>query len=104
MGFVKCRASTSARLPVSDFEVVKKSFLDRILSTVQTHSISQALIINMDETGLKHVPVSNWTLEKQGTAKVKLAGLDDKREITGVVAASMAGDLLPLQLLYSRRN
>ena len=58
------------------------------------------LIINVDETGLKLVPVSNWTLEEQGTAKMKVAGVDDKKEITGVVAASMTGDLLALQLLY----
>ena len=63
------------------------------------HSIPQALIINLDETGLKLVLVSSWTLEQQGTAKIKVAGVDDKREITGVVAASMTGDLLPLQLL-----
>ena len=45
--------------------------------------------------------MSNWTLEQQGTVTVKVAGVDDKREITGVVAAPMTGDLLPLQLLYT---
>ena len=32
---------------------------------------------------------------------LKVAGVDDKREITGVVAASMTGDLLALQLLMA---
>ena len=44
--------------------------------------------------------MSNWTLEQQGTSKIKVAEVDDKREITGVVTASMAGELLPLQLFY----
>ena len=101
MGFVKRRASTSARLPVEDFDAVKKCFLDRIVEAVQLHSISKALIINLDETDLKLVPVSSWTLEQQGTAKIKVAGVDDKREVTAVVAASMTGDLLPLQMLYT---
>ena len=101
MGFVKRKASTSARLPVQDFDTIKISFLERIVTALKTHSIPKALIINLDETGLKLVPVSSWTLEQQGAAKVKVAGVDDKREITGVVAASMSGDLLPLQLLYT---
>ena len=94
MGFTKRKASTSAWVAVQDFETTKKGFLERITTAVKTHSIPQALIINLDETGLKLVPVSSWTLEQQGTAKIKVAGVDDKREITGVVAASMTGDLL----------
>ena len=101
MGFIKRRTSTSARIAVQDFEGIKKGFLERIVKAVKTHSIPQALIINLDETGLKLVPVSSWTLEQEGTAKIKVAGVDDKREITGVVAASMAVEMVPLQLLYT---
>ena len=101
MGFVKRKASTSAWVPVQDFSTIKKSFLERIVTAIKTHSIPQALIIYLDETGLKLVPVFSWTLEQQYTAKIKVAGADDMREITGVVAASMTGDLLPLQLLYT---
>ena len=35
------------------------------------------------------------------TANIKVIGVDDKRKITGVVAASMAGEMVPLQLLYT---
>ena len=101
MGFVKRKATTSARVAVQDFEAIKEGFLERVVTVVKTNFIPQALIINLDETGLKLVPVSSWTLEQQGTAKIKVAAVDDKREITAVVAASMAGDLLPLQLLYT---
>ena len=52
MGFVKRKGSTSARVAVQDFEAIKKGFLERIIAAVKTHSIPQALIINLDETGL----------------------------------------------------
>ena len=42
----------------------------------------------------------DWTMDKKGTKKVKLAGLDDKRQITAVFAATMTGDFLPPQLVY----
>ena len=67
MGFVKRKASTSARVAVQNFEAIKKGFLEKIITVVKTHSVHQALIINLDETGLKLVSVSNWTLEQQGT-------------------------------------
>ena len=44
--FVKRYATIAARLPVSDFEHVKKDFLERIKTAVDTHSIPMALIIN----------------------------------------------------------
>ena len=52
LGFVKRKASTSARVHVQDFNSIKKSFQHRIVTAVKTHSIPQALIINLDETGL----------------------------------------------------
>ena len=42
--------------------------------------------------------IGQWT--KKGTKKVKLAGLDDKCQITEVFAATMAGDILPPKLIY----
>jgi len=46
------------------------------------------------------VPVPDWTMDKKGTKKVRLAGLDDKHQITAVFAATMAGDFLSPQLIY----
>jgi len=39
-------------------------------------------------------------MNKRGTKKVKLAGLDDKHQITAVFTATMAGNFLPPQLIY----
>ena len=62
--------------------------------------IPSSLILNWDHTGLKCVPVSSWTMAPQGSKKVSLAGIDDKRQITGVFAVTLDGNFLPPQLIY----
>ena len=49
---------------------------------------------------LSYVPASKWTMEKKGTKKIEIGGLNDKCQITGLFAATMSGDFLPIQLVY----
>ena len=58
------------------------------------------LVINWDQTGIYYVPVSNWTMAKEGEKRVEIVGKDDKRQITAVFAGSMSGDFLPPQVIY----
>ena len=63
--------------------------------------IPRELIINWDQTRIHYVPVGSWTMEKEGTKKVEIIGVDDKRQITAVLARSLAGDFLSSpQLIY----
>lgn len=41
---------------------------------------------------------------KQGSEKVKIAGVDDKRQISVVLAGSLTGELLSLQLVYQGKT
>jgi len=50
--------------------------------------------------GPKIVPVSKWTLANQGANQVPITRLDDKREITALLAVSLAGEVLHPQLIY----
>jgi hypothetical protein len=59
------------------------------------------MIVNFDQTGLNIVPTSSWTLDQRGAKQVEITGLGDKRQITAVLACSMTGTLLPLQLIYA---
>ncbi len=52
--------------------------------------IPEDLIINWDHTGL---PVSNWTMAEEGSKRVEIVGLDDKRQKMAVFGCSMGGDL-----------
>ena len=62
--------------------------------------IPSSLILNWDHTGLKYVPVSSWTMAKEGAKKVSVAGKDDKRQIAGVFTVTFDGQFLPPQLIY----
>ena len=75
-----------------------------ISSAIAEHHIPPELVCNVDETGLHLVPVSNWTMEKEGSQKIKIEGMDDKREVTAVVGASSTGVLLPIQILYAGKT
>ena len=46
------------------------------------------------------VPAGARTYEIKGSKQVSIAGIDDKRQITAVVASSLDGCLLPLQLIF----
>ena len=62
--------------------------------------VPQALIVNWDHTGLKYVLVSSWTMAKEGSKRVEISGIDDKRQITAVFAVTLDGSFLPIQLIY----
>jgi hypothetical protein len=53
----------------------------------------------MDQTGVHLVSASSWTYEMVGSSEVAVVGTEDKRQITVCVAASLRGDLLPLQCI-----
>ena len=64
---------------MSNFEERKAKFLSYIKVVVLMEKIPSPLILNWDHTGLKYVPVSSWTMAKEGAKKVSIAGIEDKR-------------------------
>ena len=58
----------------------------------------------MDETGVRIVPSNDSTMTKKGSKQVEIIGLDDKRQITAVMACSLTGELLPIQLVYGGKT
>ena len=99
-GFVRRKATKAARKLPPDYGTIKEVFLTRIHDEVTSNTIPPQLIVNWDQTGVKLVPVSSWTMEKEGTKQVAVVGKDDKREITALLAARASGNLLPPQLIY----
>ena len=70
---------------------------------MKENSIPFELIINWNQTGSKFVQASQWTLADEGTKKVDVGGVEDKREMTVLLAITLAGKLLPPQL-YSMQE
>ncbi len=84
-----------AKIPPALFERLKAQFLSDIRTVVTMESIPSELIVNWDQTGIKYVPVSCWTLEKKGSNRVEIAGVNDKRQITALIAGALSGCFLP---------
>ena len=85
MKFVQRRATT-ARSKYSDknFAAVKLVFLQDVVTVVKMEEVPPVLVLNWDQTGIKLVPASSWTMERQGAQRVEMMGVNDKRQITAV--------------------
>ena len=104
MGYVKRKASSKAKITVENLASLKEQYLLDIRGVVDMEEIPQDLILNWDQIAVHYVPVSNWTMAMEGLKKVAIAGIDDKRQITLVLAATMSGKLLPCQLVYQGKT
>ena len=62
--------------------------------------IPDDLVINWDQTGIHYVPVSSWTMEKEGSKRIEIVVSDYKRQLTAIFAGTLAGDFLPTQMVY----
>ena len=92
--------SSKAKVSPEKFNEMKAQFLFDVKTIVVMEDIPADLIINWDHTGLNYVPVSNWTMAAQGSKRVEIGGIDDKRQITAVFAGTMSGLFLPPQIIY----
>ena len=91
-------------MTVQKFDEVKTQFLLDIKAVVEMDEVPFELIINWDQTGIHYVPVSSWTMEKEGSKRVEIIAIDDKRQITAVFAGSLTCDFLPPQLVYKGKT
>ena len=87
-----------------NFAEAKLGFYQRIKGEVETWSIPLALIINWDQTGSKLVPVSEWTMEREGSRQVAVVGKEDKREITVLLSVAASGNMLAPQVIYQGKT
>ena len=104
MSFVKRRGTTKAKMPIEHFEEAKKEYLLDIKLVISMDEIPLGLVINFDQTGIRYIPVSDWTMAEEGSKRVEIAGKDDKRQLTAVFAGLMNGEFLPPQLIYQGKT
>ena len=68
------------------------------------HNIPDDLILNWDQTGVKMVLASEWTMASCGSKQVAMIGLDNKREVTALLCITLSGVLLPPQIVYKGKT
>lgn len=55
-----------------NFGAQKFDFLKKIATVITRHGITDNMIINIDQTRLKLIPVSTYTMEQSGVRQVGL--------------------------------
>ena len=104
MGFVKRKASSSAKITPEEFDQQKKNFLRDIRNVINMDQIPSELIVNFNLTGISYVSALSYTMEKEGATRVKVTGKDDRIQITLVFAGSLSGDFLPPVVIYEGKT
>lgn len=67
--------------------------LHQLALLVKVGEIPRECVVNMDQTGMRLVPIGNRTRVSRGARDVPMLGQDDKRMITIVPAITVAGAL-----------
>ena len=75
-----------------------------VATTVEMEQIPAELVLNWDQTGIRLVPSSTWTMERRGEHRVEMVGVNNKRQITEVFCGNALGEFLPLQLIYKGKS
>jgi|LNAP01.1.fsa_nt_gb predicted nucleic acid-binding Zn-ribbon protein len=99
----RARTTAASKLPLT-WEDDGVQMAKRLAANMEMYSVHPSLVINLDQTGVSLVPAAHYTYERQGNAAVATVGAEDKRQITAVLASSLSGDLLPLQLVFTGKT
>lgn len=71
---------------------------------MKLYSIPGELAFNADQTPSSYVSVGKQTMAIHGSKSVPIAGLSDKRNITLTFVVPLAGELLPMQIIYAGKT
>ena len=101
MGLVK-HQKTSLKVEISDAVRKEIEFLFhyKIVTYVEKFKIPHTLALNLDQTPLKYVPVSNETMAKRGSS----SGSDNKRMITGIFTITLSIKFCQCNLFTGAKN
>ena len=83
---------------------LNKKILKDAKSIIAMDEIPTDLIMKWNQTGINYIPVSSWTMESEGSKKVEIVAKDHKIQITVVLAGSLKGDFLPVQIIYEGKT
>ena len=68
------------------------------------YSIPAELLFNADQTPSSYLSVGKQTMAAHGSKSIPIAGLSNKRNITLTFVVSLAGECLPMQIIYAGKT
>lgn len=103
LGLSKRRATTAKRADV-DKSKWRTIYLARLSTVCRRSNIPLGLVYHVDETSVELVPAAKRTLERRGARVVRIAGSDDKRQVTVMVGGAMDADVLRPQIVFAGKT
>ena len=93
--------TTSRPIVISSlWEEVRTQLHNDIASAVLKYKIPDELILNIDQTPSKFVPIENVAMAETGSKHVSRKCRNDKRGITVTLSETITGKILPFQLIF----
>ena len=103
--FTRCSGTTTQPpVPRGLYEECKLTFLTDIGNCIKQYNIPPELVLNADQTPSSYVSVGRMTMAARNSQLVPIKGLTDKRNITLTFTISLAGDFLPMQVIYQGKT
>ena len=81
---------------ITQVQQMKCTYLQQVVSMLKCNKIQASLVINLDQTGVNTASTRQWTMRKEESNRVDLAGLGDNHPITVTLAATLDGQFLPM--------
>ena len=104
MGYVKRKCSNAGKVTYTHFDELKEDFLADVKAELLMNDVPRDLVFNWDQTAIQLVPTGEWTMNRAKEKVIAIKNSDDKRQITAVVAATITGELFPVQLLFQGKT
>ena len=105
MSFVR-RLGTTGKVPIPDSlkKELQKSYLYGIVKKIEDNDIPPSLVVNVDQTPSKYIPVLNKTMATKGSKTVPIKLSTEKGMITATFTITLDGHFLPVQLIYGGKS
>ena len=90
MDYVQRKATTAKPIIAPGLILeISLTFSNDIKKIVQAHEIPAEMIININQTLLPFLLISNYTLAEKGTSRVSVLGTSDYHQITGTFSLAI---------------
>lgn len=98
------KATRAAQKQPADVNTVLLHSFLRLACVIRGEEIPDCCIVNANQTQVVYNMGAQSTWSPIGARQVHVLGIEEKRAFTLLVAASLSGDVLPLQAIYSSKS